>query len=72
MFIKRNTIIISNSDYIYFAKIFGNKLEIIELIDSNSIVFISLEEKCFFCNREKINEDKSDNSKNDDEDIKLD
>ena len=52
LFIERNSIIISNSDYIYFGKIFGDKLEIISHIDSNSIVFISLEEKCFYCSEE--------------------
>ena len=77
MFIKRNNLIFFNSYYIYFGKIFGDKLEIINYIDSNSTIFISLVEKCFFCNKEKIkiNADNSNNSfishnsENHDEDI---
>lgn len=52
IFIHRNTLIISNNEFIYFGKMFGDKFEIIDSYNSNSILFFSLKEKCFFCGKQ--------------------
>ena len=66
LFIHRNTIIISDNEFIYYGKIFGNEFEIINRVDAESLVFLSLEHKYIFYKKEKDRKNKTNKKKIDD------
>ena len=73
MFIHKNTIIISNDKYIYYGKIFGDKIEIINNVDAELLLFFSLEYKYIFYNKTKKSQNKNFKKiENDDDDDEID
>ena len=59
MFIHKNTIIISDDKFIYYGKIFGDKIEIINNVDAELLLFFSLEYKYIFYNKTEKGKNKN-------------